>query len=116
MSLVRHRACEVTNPMPAARPRLDPVPPAPVTDEEAAFIKQTVQRFYGPAAIVRNYGPLASRLDLHIEVDQQGWVDEWECIGVLWTRIDRQITIEVSARNARRRGLVKLAYRQGVIL
>jgi hypothetical protein len=106
----------MTNPMPVARPPLDPVPPAPVTEEEAAFIKQTIQSFYGSAAIVRNYGPLPSQLALHIEADRHEGIDKWACIGVLWTRIDRQITIEISGPNARRRGNVKLAYRQGVIL
>jgi len=104
------------DPMPVARPPRDPVPPAPVTDEEAEFIKETVLRFYGPAAIVRNYGSLPSRLDLHIEVDRREGMEKYDCIGVLWTRIDRPISIEVSRPNAQRRGNVKIAYRQGVIL
>ena len=97
-------------------PPHDPVPPAPLADWEAAFIKQTVQRFYGLEAIVRSYGPLPSRLDLHVETDMPEGMEKYDCIGVLWTRIDRSITIEISKRDARRRGNVKLAYRQGVIL
>ena len=107
---------KLLNQMPVARLASDPVPPAPLTDDEAAFIKETVQRFYGSAAIVRNYGPLASRIDLHIEVNGHQVMEKYECIGVLWTQIDREITIEVSAPNARCRGNVKLAYRQGIIL
>jgi hypothetical protein len=103
--------------MPVARPPADPITPAPVTEEEAAFIKATVRQFYGPEAIVRNYGPLPSRLDLHVEADQFPGIERWECLGVLFTRIDReQITIEVTKRRSRGHGRPKLAYRQGVIL
>ena len=103
--------------MPVARPPSDPVTPAPVTEEEAAFIKATVQRFYGPAAIVRNYGPLPSRLELHVEADQFPGMERWECLGILLTRLDRaQITLEVTKRRSRGNGRPKRAYRQGVIL
>lgn len=71
---------KVTNPMPVARLCPDPRPPAPLTEEEATFIKQIVQRFHGPAAIVRNHGPLPSRLDLHIELDKHGGAEKCECI------------------------------------
>jgi hypothetical protein len=103
--------------MPVARLPSDPVAPARVTEEEAAFIKATIQRFYGPAGIIRNYGPLPSRLDLHVEADQSPGTERWECLGILFTRIDRdQITLEVTKRLSRGHGRPKLAYRQGVIL
>jgi hypothetical protein len=103
--------------MPVARPASDPVPPASLTDDEAAFIKETVQRFYGPGAMVRNYGPLASRLALHVEADKYPGLELYECLGVLFTRIEReQITLEVTNRKGRGYGRPKLAYRQGIVL
>ena len=88
-----------------------------MTEEEAAVIKATVQRFYGPQAVVRNCGPLPSRLDLHVEADQLPGIERYECLGSLFTRIDRdQITLAVTKRRSRGHGHPKLAYRQGVIL
>ncbi len=103
--------------MPVACPPSDPVAPVPVTEEEATFIKATVQRFCGPQAIVRNYGSLPSRLDLHVEADQLPGPERYECLGILFTRINReQITLAVTKRRSRGHGRPKLAYRQGVIL
>ena len=42
---------------------------------------------------------------------------EYDCLGVLLTRIDRQqINLEVTKRGTKILGDAKLAYRQGVIL
>jgi hypothetical protein len=44
-------------------------------------------------------------------------MERYECLGILFTRINReQITLEVTKRRSRGHGRPKLAYRQGVIL
>lgn len=103
--------------MPVAKPQIAPVDPAPVTTDEAKFIKQTVRRFYGDDAVVRNYGPNPARLDIHVETDVEPSMEKYDCLGVLMTRIERdQISLEVTKRGSRVRGNAKLAYRQGIIL
>jgi hypothetical protein len=103
--------------MPIANPPSPPVPPAPLTQEEAGFIKRTVEHFYGNDAIVRNFGPDPKRLFLHVETDKATGVEFYDCVGVLMTRIARdQIDLTVTTRGRRIRGFARLAYRQGVIL
>lgn len=103
--------------MPVARPASLPVPPAPVTAAEATYIKQTVRRFYGDGAVVRNYGPSPSRLLLHVETDVEPGMELHECLGWLMCEIQRdQIGLDVTKRGKRIRGTAKLAYRQGEVL
>ena len=102
--------------MPAAKPPLPPVSPAHLTAEEARFIKETVQRFYGNDAVVRNYGPHQNRLNLHVETDREPDMERYDCLGQLMLRIERQITLDVTKRGRRVWGNAKLAYRQGVVL
>lgn len=91
--------------------------PAPLPDEEREFIKEVVERFYGPDAVVRNYGPDPNRLELHVETNAGPDMRKYDCLGVLLTRIDRyQVSLEVTMRGSKVRGSAKLAYRQGVIL
>ncbi len=73
-------------------------------------------RFFEGDAVVRNFGPDPKRLELHVETDADTDMRRYECLGVLLTRIDRQISLEVTKRGAKARGSAKLAYRQGVIL
>ena len=45
-----------------------PIPaecPAPIEPGEAIFIKEMVVKFYGPDAVVRNFGPDPRHLKLH---------------------------------------------------
>ena len=110
------RRCE-TAAMPAAQPPLPVEPPAPIEPHEAAFIKDTVSRFYGPDAVVRSYGPDPSYLKLHVEVSVEPGMEEYDCAGVLLARLVReQIDFHVSKRGTKPRGNAKIAYRQGVIL
>lgn len=103
--------------MPVAQPSTPPVAPAPVSAAEASFITDTVKRFYGDDAIVRNYGPDPARLTLHVETSRDIGLAEYDCVGVLMTRIEReQISLDVTRRGTRIFGSAKLAYRQGVIL
>jgi len=102
--------------MPIASPPTPPQSPASLRNGEREFIKDAVQRFYGPDAIVRNYGPNAARLELHVETDAEPDMRYYDLLGLLLTRIDRQISIDVTKRGARVRGNAKLAYRQGIIL
>ncbi|MDM7958077.1 hypothetical protein [Blastomonas sp.] len=103
--------------MPLASPPVPEKTPAPLRDGEREFIKEAVERFYGPEAIVRNYGPDANQLELHVETDAEMDMRKYDCLGVLLTRIDRrQISLEVTKRGTKIRGNAKLAYRQGVIL
>ena len=102
--------------MPAAKPKSPPIPPAPISAHEAAFVKDTIKRFYGEDAVIRNYGSDPARLALHVEADRDIGLTQYDCVGVLLTRIDRQISLDVTCRGMRIRGSAKLAYRQGVIL
>lgn len=102
--------------MPAASPPIPAKEPAPLQEEERTFIKEAVRRFYGAGAIIRAYGPDPSRLDLHVETDAQPDMRKYDCLGVMMTRIDRPISLEVTTRGTKARGDAKLAYRQGFIL
>ncbi len=84
---------------------------------EIEFIKETVQRFYGADAVIRNFGPDPDRLEIHVESDAETDMRKYDCLGVLLTRINRaQISLEVTSRGTKVRGSAKLAYRQGMIL
>lgn len=99
------------------RPPAPPLPPAPVTPEEARFIRETVKRFYGDNAVIRNYGPDPKRLLLHVETDIEPGMEEHDCLGLLLCEIDRyQISLAVTKRGRRVGGEARVAYRQGEIL
>jgi hypothetical protein len=103
--------------MPVAKPSSPPEIPAPLSADETAFIKETVKRFYGEDAVVRNYGPNPARMNLHVETDRDIGMGKYDCLGVLFTRIEREyVSLEVTRRGTRIHGNSKLAYRQGVIL
>jgi hypothetical protein len=103
--------------MPAAHSFTPPVAPAPISAVEASFITDTIKRFYGDDAIVRNYGSNPARLALHVETSLDIGLAHYDCIGVLMTRIGReQISLDATRRGTRILGNAKLAYRQGVIL
>ncbi|WP_165190667.1 hypothetical protein [Caulobacter soli] len=96
--------------MPVARPASPPVSPASPSLAEAAHIKETVRRFYGENAIVRNYGPDPKRLQLHVEADFEAGMERHDCLGWLMCEIVRDaISLEVTKRGARIRGNAKLA-------
>ena len=38
-------------------------------EDEAKFILETIKRFYGDDAVIRNFGPNPERLELHVEAD-----------------------------------------------
>lgn len=102
--------------MPAAKFQLPPATPATLADEEIAFIKQTIQRFYGDTATIRNFGPDPNLLQLHVEADRDVTLQRWNCLGILMTRIERRIDLVVTRRGTKIFGAAKLAYRQGVLL
>jgi hypothetical protein len=103
--------------MPQSRPAAPPVPPAPLDLGEARFIRETVKRFYGDNAVVRNYGPDPSRLSLHVETDIEPGMERYDCLGVLMCEINRdEISLEVTKRGRRIFGHAKIAYRQGKVL
>jgi hypothetical protein len=102
--------------MPAAAPRPSPVPPAPLSDAEAAFIRETIRRFYGSDAIVRSFSPDPHRIELHVEMDRSDGMERYDCLGVLLTRIDRPIGLTSTRRGTRVHGSAKLAYRQGIVI
>lgn len=103
--------------MPQARPAAPPVPPAPLRPEEARFIRETVQRFYGETAVVRSYGPDPSQLALHVETDVEPGMELHDCLGVLMCEINRdQISLEVTRRGRRIFGDAKIASRQGEVI
>ena len=103
--------------MPEASEPLPPQTPAPLTKEERSFILDTVRRFYGDNAVVRNFGPDPDRIDLHVEADIGRDMTLYDCLGVLLTRIDRAaVSLEITKRGSKVYGPAKIAYRQGVIL
>jgi hypothetical protein len=103
--------------MPAAHPPVLPASPAPINDVEARLITETIRRFFGDDAVVRNYGPDPARLALHVEANRDIGMAEYDCLGELMARIDRnQISLDVTRRGTRVFGNAKLAYRQGTIL
>jgi hypothetical protein len=84
---------------------------------EAEFIKEIVRRFYGPDAVVRTYGPDPANLKLHVETGTEPGLEQYDCAGVLFARINREkIAFEVTKRGTKPRGQAKIAYRQGVVL
>jgi hypothetical protein len=103
--------------MPQAKPPTPPKTPAPLTSGEERYIMDTVRRYYGADAVVRNWGPDPQRLNRHVEADQDIGLQRHECLGVLMCEIVReQISLESTKRGERIRGNAKLAYRQGVVL
>jgi len=102
--------------MPVADPKLPPAPPPPLSENEAAFIKATIARFYGKGAVVRSFGNDPSRIDIHVEADSSDQMMRFDCLGILVTRIERTIGLTVTKRGSWRVGKAKLAYRQGVII
>lgn len=97
-------------------PPLAPVTPAPLTAQEAKLITQTVRRFYGNDAVTRNYGADPAQVQLHVETELDSGMEKYDCLGVLMTRIERPISMEVTKRGRPVHSNAKLAYRQGVIL
>jgi hypothetical protein len=102
--------------MPRAKPPIPPVPPWPLSDAEAAFIKETVERVLGADSVVRSFGPDPSKLDLHVETSSDPGLALDDCKGQLWCRIERPISLIATKRGSRIQGPAKVAYRQGVIL
>lgn len=103
--------------MPKARPPLEPVTPFPLSKWEVLFIKETVGRFYGNGATIRNFGPDPLRIEIHVETDRAVVrMERYDCLGVLMTKIERPIGLTVSKRGNRIGGYAKIAYRQGVVI
>ncbi|WP_277968234.1 hypothetical protein [Sphingomonas echinoides] len=102
--------------MPAARPQSLPTTPVPLLGEDARFISETIRRFFGEDIVLRNISRDPERIAIHVETDREVSMEKYDCLGVLMTRIDRPIGIEVTRRGTRVHGDAKLAYRQGVIL
>ncbi|MBO6767281.1 MULTISPECIES: hypothetical protein [unclassified Erythrobacter] len=103
--------------MPQASPSLPPQEPALLEEDEANFIRETIKRFYGDDAVIRNYGPNPDRLELHVEANVGRDMRLYDCLGVLFTRIERpSISLEVTKRGSKVHGPSKIAYRQGVIV
>ncbi len=76
-----------------------------------------VRRYYGPTAVVRNWGPDPRRLLLHVESDMEIGSLRYECLGYLMCEINRDyIDLDNTRRGERVRGNAKVAYRQGVVL
>jgi hypothetical protein len=114
---IRLPLVQASEAMPQAKPPSDPVPPAPLAAEEAAYIRQIARQFYGDDVVVRNYGPDPRRLELHIETAKQPGMEQHECLGFLMCEIERDaISLEVMKRGSRLHGNSKIAYRQGDIV
>ncbi len=101
--------------MPIARPQAPPIAPIPLTGEEVRFISETIRQFLGEDVVLRNFSGDSERIAIHVETDREVGMEKYDCLGVLMTRVDRPIGIEVTRRGTRVRGDAKIAYRQGVI-
>ena len=103
--------------MPKASPPIPAQEPALLEEDEAIFIRETIKRFYGDNAVIRNYGPNPDRLDLHVEADVGRDMRLYDCLGVLFTQTERpSISLDVTKRGSKVQGSSKIAYRQGVII
>ncbi|WP_260924779.1 hypothetical protein [Novosphingobium sp. 9] len=105
--------------MSASTPSIANLPPVPVTLEpaEAAFIVSAVRKVFGNDVMLRHYSTRADDLALHIETaSEPNGLKRYDFLGILMTRIDRPIHIEVSRPGDRVKGNAKLAYRYGVVL
>jgi len=102
--------------MPASGPPDPPQAVIPLTPDEVELVKAAVLRVYGPDAIIRNYGSDPARIALHVEADHERGMELYDMLGLLMTRIDRAIDIEVTRRGTRVHGKAKIAYRQGIML
>jgi hypothetical protein len=103
--------------MPVTQPPQPPKLPAPLRPGEAAYIRKAVRRYYGDDAVIRNYGPNPSRLELHVETDTEPGMEQHDCLGLLMCEISRDaISLEFTKRGDRIRGSAKIAYRQGQVL
>ena len=103
--------------MPAAKPPLPIKTPAPIDVAEARFITATAKRFFGCDAVVRSYSPDPDKLLLHVETSIEPDMQEYDFLGVLFARIEReQIAVEITKRGTKVRGSAKIAYRQGEVL
>ena len=103
--------------MPKASPPLLPQNPTMLEEQEANFIRETIKRFYGEDAVIRNYGPNPDSLQLHVEANVGRDMRLYDCLGVLFTRIERpSVSLEVTKRGSKIHGPAKIAYRQGVII
>jgi len=103
--------------MPQARPPPPPEPPFPWSEADAAFIKNVVQQFYGADAVVRNFGPDPSSIEIHVETDNDVGMERHDCLGVLMSKIPcDQIDLTITKRGTRIFGKARIAYRQGVIV
>ena len=103
--------------MPKARPPLAPEPPAPLQAGEAEVIKLVICHYYGADAVIRNWGPDPTKLLLHVETSlkKHDWT-RYDCLGALFTRIDRKEIDLIVTRRGWPHGSAKIAYRQGVVL
>jgi hypothetical protein len=101
--------------MPGARSQMPPKTPAPLQPDEIDFVKDTIKRFFGSGTVIRNYGPDADAMRIHIETDRDVSIERYDCLGILTTRLNVS-HLEVSRKGQRIFGDAKIAYRQGVIL
>jgi hypothetical protein len=76
--------------MPVAKPPLPKETPAPLDPAEAEFIKATVERFYGPEAVVRSYSPDPANLKIHVETGKEPSMEQYDCAGILYARLNRE--------------------------
>ena len=103
--------------MPKASPPIPAQEPTALEEDEAIFIRETIKRFYGGDAVIRNYGTDPDQLELHIEADVGEDMRLYDCLGILFTRTERQsISLNVTKRGTKVQGSAKIAYRQGVII
>lgn len=102
--------------MPKAKPPMPPEQPWPLPDDEADFIRETVERVLGSDTVVRSFGTDPSSLVLHVETSGGVGLELDDCKGHLMCRIERPIYLVATKRGRRIYGAAKIAYRQGVIL
>jgi len=102
--------------MSAASPPSPPKPVIALAQEDVDLVKAAVERFYGRGALIRDYSSDPNSIALHIEADREIGMEHYDMLGMLMTRIEQPISIEVTRRGARVHGNAKLAYRYGVVL
>ncbi len=66
---------------------------------------------------VPGFLPDPKRLELHVEIDVEPGMERHDCLGLLMCELVRDgISMEITKRGRRVRGMAKIAYRQGVVI
>jgi hypothetical protein len=96
---------------------VDAFSPARLSEADRAFVRETVERFFGPEAAVHAIRYF-EQLVLHVVVPgiEPGDSRKYDCVGVLYTRLDHSVLMSVERPNWPVHGPGRIALRRGELL